>query len=623
MHEVKPLCVLRVVLWFNFCMHKNLRSFVETLRGENELTEIEAEVDPYLEIAEIHRRTIDGQGKALLFKNVKNSKFPVVTNLFGTAKRIDLAFGKKPQELVKKAVEMVEVLLPPKPKELWNYRDLAFSALKLGTKKVRRAPILEVYKKPANLEEIPLLQLWHEDGGHFITLPLVYTESPRSGKHNLGMYRIQRYDAETTGIHWQIHKGGGFHYSEAEKLNESLPVTIFLGGAPALMLSAIAPLPEDIPELVLASVLADGKIETVENPLATLGILERNGGRIKTVESPLKYHRLIAEAEFAICGCVAPFERRPEGAFGDHYGYYSLVHDYPIFKAEAVFHRKDAIYPATVVGKPRQEDFFIGDYLQELLSPLFPLVMPAVRDLWSYGETGFHSLAAAVVKERYAREALGAGFRILGEGQLSLTKFLMLTDKPQNLRDFKTLFEYILARVDWASDFFIFDRTSFDTLDYASGKINHGSKAMLVGIGDAVRDLKKDFRGELPLGIKRAEVFCAGCLVVEGRDYQTDETQAERIAKSGKFDDFQFVVLHDDAEFARSTDKFLWATWTRFNPSTDVYAKTIKIKNNHIVYDAPIVIDARMKPWYPKEVEPREDIVKLVDERWSEYFPKK
>ncbi len=584
-------------------MQKNLRSFIETLKKENDLVEIEAEVDPYLEIAEIHRRVIDEQGKALLFKNVKGSKYSVVTNLFGTAKRIDLAFGKKPQDLVKKAVEAVEVLLPPKPKELWKFRDLAFSALKLGTKKVRRAPVLEVCDQPANLEEIPLLQLWHEDGGHFITLPLVYTESPTSGKHNLGMYRIQRYDKTTTGIHWQIGKGGGFHYFEAEQRGEDLPVTIFLGGSPAMILAAIAPLPEDVPELVLASVLADGKIETVENPLKN-------------------HHRLIAEAEFAICGRVAPKIRRPEGPFGDHYGYYSLVHDYPVFEANAVFHRKDAIYPATVVGKPRQEDYFIGDYLQELLSPLFPLVMPAVKDLWSYGETGFHSLAAAVVKERYAREALSAGFRILGEGQLSLTKFLLLTDKPQDLRNFKTLFEYILERVEWESDFFIFDRTSFDTLDYASGKINHGSKAMLVGVGEAKRELVREFTGALPVGIKAAKVFCGGCLVLEATEYEKDKTLAERIAMINNFNDFQVVVLHDSVEFADSADKFLWATWTRFNPSTDIYAKEIKVINNHISYTAPIVIDARMKSWYPKVVEPREDIVKLVDSRWREYFPK-
>lgn len=591
-------------------MHKNLRTFIQKLREENELEEIEAEVDPYLEIAEIHRRVIDEQGKALFFKNVKNSKFPVVTNLFGTAKRIDLGFGKRPLEFVKRAVEMVEVLLPPKPKDLWQYRDMAWTGLKLGTKNVNQAPILEVMQKPAKLEEIPLLQLWHEDGGHFVTLPLVYTESPTTGKHNLGMYRIQRYDQSSTGIHWQIHKGGGFHFHEAEKMNQALPINVYIGGPPAMILAAIAPLPEDVPELMLASLLNDGKIRTAKNPL-------KNG------------LRLLAEAEFVISGKVEPNIRKPEGPFGDHYGYYSLVHEYPVIQAEAVFHRKDAIYPATVVGKPRQEDFFIGDYLQELLSPLFPLVMPAVLDLWSYGETGFHSLAAAVVKERYSREALGAGFRILGEGQLSLTKFLLLTDKKQDLRDFKNLFEHILERVDWESDFFIFDRTSFDTLDYASGKINHGSKAMLVGVGDKKRDLTREFNGNLPVGVKKAEVFCGGCLVLETEPYASDNENVyenklgKRIAECGRFDDFEIVILHDSIEFARSTDKFLWATWTRFNPSTDIYANEIKVVNNHISYVSPIVIDARMKPWYPKEVEVRDDIKELVDKRWKEYFHNK
>lgn len=591
-------------------MHKNLRSFIQKLKEEDELTEVNAEVDPYLEIAEIHRRVIEEQGKALLFTNVKNSKFPVITNMFGTAKRIDLGFGKRPQQFVKRAVEMVEVLLPPKPKELWQYRDMAFTGLKLGTKNVSKAPILDVMQKPAKLEEIPLLQLWHEDGGHFVTLPLVYTESPTTGKHNLGMYRIQRYDQTTTGIHWQIHKGGGFHYHEAEKMNRSLPINVFIGGPPAMILAAIAPLPEDVPELMLASLLNDGKITTAKNPLDD-GL------------------RLLAEAEFVISGKVKPNIRRPEGPFGDHYGYYSLTHDYPVIEAEAVFHRRDAIYPATVVGKPRQEDFFIGDYLQELLSPLFPLVMPAVLDLWSYGETGFHSLAAAVVKERYSREALGAGFRILGEGQLSLTKFLLLTDKPQDLRNFKQLFEHILERVNWESDFFIFDRTSFDTLDYASGKINHGSKAMLVGVGEKKRDLKREFTGTLPEGVRKAEVYCGGCLVLEVEPYASDNEKdyenklAKRIAECGMFDDFELVILHDSIEFARSNEKFLWATWTRFNPSTDIFAKEIKVVNNHISYDSPIVIDSRMKPWYPKEVEVRDDIKELVDKRWKEYFSNK
>lgn len=582
-------------------MHKNLRTYIDSLRRENEIVEVPAAVDPFLEIAEIHRRVIDEQGKALLFTNVKGSDFPVVTNLFGTRRRIDLAFGRKPLDFVKRAVNAAEDLLPPKIGKLWEYRDLAFSAAKFGTKSTRNAPVLESRQSMVDLERLPLLQLWHEDGGHFVTLPLVYTESPIDGKHNLGMYRIQRYDKTTTGIHWQIGKGGGFHYFEAEQLNKALPVTIFLGGAPAMILSAIAPLPEGLPELMLASLLAGEKIGIAENPIEG-------------------HHRLIAEAEFAICGSVPPHERRPEGPFGDHYGYYSLTHDYPVFRADAVFHRKGAIYPATVVGKPRQEDFFIGDYLQELLSPLFPLVMPAVRDLWSYGETGFHSLAAAVVRERYGREALSAGFRILGEGQLTLTKFLLLTDQPQDLRDFKSLFEHILARVDWHRDLHIFSQTAFDTLDYASGKVNFGSKALLTGTGEAKRELIREFHGDLPNGVRAAEPYCGGCLVVEGDRYERDTELAERVAKSGKFDDWQMVIVHDSVEYARSTEKFLWATWTRFDPASDIYAKEATMHKNHIGYAGPIVIDARMKPWYPAVVEPREDIVKLVDGRWGEYF---
>ncbi|HYE13425.1 MAG TPA: UbiD family decarboxylase, partial [Pyrinomonadaceae bacterium] len=419
-------------------MHRNLRSFLELLRRENDLVSVGAEVDPHLELAEVHRRVIARGGPALLFEKVKGSRYPVVTNLFGTERRIELAFGPKPEALVRRAVHLAESLMPPRPSALWRERSLALEALRLGTRRVRRAPVTEVVDRPARLDELPVLTTWQEDGGPFFTLPLVYTEHPETGKHNLGMYRMQRHDARTTGMHWQIHKGGGFHYHEAEARGDALPVTVFLGGPPALILSAIAPLPEDVPELVLASVLAGEKIRVADNPLEGFT------------------HRLVAEAEFALVGRVPPRERRAEGPFGDHYGYYSLQHDYPVFNVEAVFHRKDAIYPATVVGKPRQEDFFIGDYLQKLLSPLFPLVMPSVRDLWTYGETGFHSLAAAVVRERYGREALVSAFRILGEGQLSLTKFLLLTDAPQDLRDFPRLFEHVLARFRPETDLFVF-----------------------------------------------------------------------------------------------------------------------------------------------------------------------
>jgi 3-polyprenyl-4-hydroxybenzoate decarboxylase len=334
-------------------------------------------------------------------------------------------------------------------------------------------------------------------------------------------------------------------------------------------------LPEDVPELVLASLLAGEKIRVTKNPL---------GGPA----------RLVAEAEFALVGYAPPQERKPEGPFGDHYGYYSLQHDYPVFHVDAVFHRRDAIYPATVVGKPRQEDFFIGDYLQQLLSPLFPLVMPSVRDLWTYGETGFHSLCAAVVRERYAREALVSGFRILGEGQLSLTKFLILTDMPQDLKDFPHLLEHVLARVRWETDLFVFSNVSMDTLDYTSGKVNEGSKAIMLGLGDAVRELPRVFHGELPQDISRVEAFCAGCLVVQGVSYGEDPEQAARLACEMVFAEWPLVVLHDDASVARSTTDFLWATWTRFEPAADNAAAT-KVVRHHLAFSGPMVIDARMK----------------------------
>ncbi len=399
-------------------MHKDLRSFIELLRKEKDIIEISAEVDPYLEIPEIHRRVIDEQGPALLFTNVKGSRFPVVTNLFGTRRRVDLVTGPRPEAIVKKALQSLDKLLPPKPATLWNERkwllDLAGTGLKNISK--QQAPVMQVKETHINLQELPALTGWQEDGGPFITLPLVYTEHPITHEHNLGMYRMQVFDKNQTGMHWQIHKGGGFHYYEAEQLNQALPVTVFLGGPPALILTAIAPLPEMLPELIFTSFLMGEKLDRVD---------------------PTEHvHNLIAQAEFALCGEVPPHFRRPEGPFGDHYGYYSWTHDFPVFNVKQIYRRKDAIYPATVVGKPRQEDYFIGEYLQSLLSPLFPVAMPGIKALWTYAETGFHALAAAVVRESYYREALANAFRIMGEGQLTLTKFLMVTDVPCDLQNF-------------------------------------------------------------------------------------------------------------------------------------------------------------------------------------------
>jgi UbiD family decarboxylase len=588
---------------------RDLREFLAALRREGELVEVEAEADPRLEIPEIHRRVIEQGGPALLFKNPKGSSFPVVTNLFGTPKRLELAFGRRPLDFVKTAARAATELVPPTPGAVWGFRSFLGGALRVGTRNVAAAPVTEVVETAPDLTRLPALTQWPEDGGAFLTLPLVYSEKPASGlpgrsghvESNLGLYRMQVHGPRLLGVHWQIGKGGGFHYHEAESRGEALPLTVFLGGPPALILGAVAPLPEGIPELLVASLLL--------------------GRRLPMTSVPDAPHRLVADAELAITGSVPPNVRRPEGPFGDHYGYYSLTHDYPVLEVARVFHRRDAIFPATVVGKPRQEDFHIGELLQELLSPLFPLVMPSVVSLWSYGDTGFHSLAAAVVRDRYGREAMGSAFRILGEGQLALTKFLLLTDARRDLRDLRGLLAHVLARCRFETDLFVFSNLAMDTLDYTGPKVNEGSKGVLVGLGDAIRDLPGAFSGSLPAGARAAAVFCPGALVVDGPSFREDPDFPGRLAADRAVAPWPLVVLSDDAaSTAKDERSFLWRVFTRFEPAADLHGRKAVVRN-HVAFTPPVVIDARAKPWMPKEVETDPATAALVDRRWREYFP--
>ena len=545
----------------------DLRGFLDTLRRRGDLVTVDAPVDPHLELAEIHRRVIAAGGPALLFQQVGDSPHRAVTNLFGTAERAELAFGERPFRLIRRLVELAETIMPPTPSKLWGARDVGFEALRIGLRS-GRGPVSEVVTRDVRLDRLPALTTWPEDGGPFVTLPLVYTEHPDGKGHNLGMYRMHIHDQQTTGMHWQIGKGGGFHHHVAESRGEALPVAVFLGGPPALILSAIAPLPENVPELMLASLIAGSRL------------------RMDRGTAPLP---LVGEAEFALVGKVAPGLRRPEGPFGDHYGYYSLEHDYPVFQVEMMAHRKDAIYPATVVGKPRQEDFFIGDLLQELLSPLFPLVMPGVEQLWSYGETGYHSLSAAVVKERYKREAIGSAFRILGEGQLTLTKFLFVTDRTVDLTDFKTTLQQILARTRTETDLFVLSNLSMDTLDYSGPKVNEGSKGLWLGLGEPVRELPGEFSAEsVPPEVTDIQVFCPGCLVVEAQGAAGGSEVAQRIVEHRAFADWPLIVLTDEAKrAAKSSMNFLWKTFTKFEPAADLYAAKTEVVRNHLAYSMP------------------------------------
>ncbi len=586
----------------------DLRAYIDLLRRENEIVAIDAEVDPRLEAAEIHRRVIAAGGPALLFRRVKGAAFPAVTNLFGSARRVELAFGSRPRQLVERLARLPQTLLPPSLARLWDHRDLAGPLVRTGLRRIAGGPVLAHAEHPPRLGRLPVLTTWKKDGGPFISLGLVYTEHPDGRGHNLGLYRMQVYNDATTGMHWQIGKGGGFHHAAAEALNEGLPVAVFLGGPPALILSAIAPLPENVPEMLLASLMLGKRLELTTTERSRLP--------------------LASAAEFALVGRVPAGERRAEGPFGDHYGYYSLTHQYPVFHVEALYHRQEPIYPATVVGKPRQEDFFIGDFLQDLLSPLFPVVMPAVRDLWSYGETGYHSLSAAVVQQRYKREAMGAAFRILGEGQLSLTKFLLVLDRRCDLKDFRRVLTEVLRRADFRCDLYVFSNLSMDSLDYAGPRINEGSKGILLGVGEPVRELPESFSGDLPPGVREARIFSPGCLVLQGppcpRDLQAGQAAPDvaPILAHPALDDWPLVVITDDAARAtRSEFNFLWSTFTRFEPAADLHGRAVTLQRNHPSFTPPVAIDARMKPFYPEELFCDEETAATVTRRWRDYFP--
>jgi len=580
----------------------DLRAFLDQLRREGDLATVSVPVDPRLEAAEIHRRVIAAGGPALLFTRPVGAEMPLVTNLFGTRRRAEMAFGSRPLRLVRRLAELAQTLLPPTPGKLWGSRDVARELLRVGTRRRRSGPVTDVVTADVRLDRLPALTCWPEDGGAFITLALVYTQHPDGSGSNLGLYRLQVYDERRTGMHWQIGKGGGFHYAVAEARKQSLPVTAMLGGPPALTLAAVAPLPENLPELLLASLIAGQKLDVVRGP------------------GP---HPLVAGCEIALVGDVPPLVRRPEGPFGDHYGYYSLRHDFPVFEVRHLARRRDAIYPATVVGKPRQEDFHIGDLLQELLSPLFPLAMPGVESVWAYGETGYHSLAAAVVKQRYPREALRSAFRILGEGQLSLTKFLLLTDRAVDLKDFKATLQHVLARTDPRTDLYVFANTSMDTLDYTGPRLNEGSKGVWMGLGEPVRELPREFRprGGLPAGATEAIVFCPGCLVVGGPTCASEPGAAARFVRDPAFAGWPLVVLTDEPRrAARSAMNFLWTTFTRFEPAADLHAAGEQTLRHHVAYAAPILVDARLKPGFPKELSCDPDTAARVSRRWGEYF---
>ncbi|NLX24774.1 MAG: UbiD family decarboxylase [Lentisphaerae bacterium] len=585
-------------------MFKDLREFIAALEAKGDLVRVKTQVDADQEITIIQHRVLAAGGPALLFEQVKGSPYRLVSNLYGTPERVRMVFGRDPQEIGEEIASLKDELMPPSVSKLWGRRRTICTCLDMRMKTVRSGPILETMHEPPNLMQLPVLKCWPRDGGHFFTLPLVHTADPVTGVGNLGMYRLQRYDDASTGMHWQIEKGGGFHFKQAVALGKPLPISVALGGPPALTLAAIAPLPEGVDERLFAALILGKPLEVLQRK--TTG------------------HRVSSQVEFLLEGSVAAGDLRREGPFGDHLGHYSHSADFPVFRVDRVLARKDAIYPATVVGKPPQEDFYIGNALQELCIPFLKMLKHAVVDLWSYAESGFHPLVAMSVRQRYGREALKHAFGLLGEGQLSLTKVLMVCDDEVDVRDFYAVSRALREHLDPMDGLHLMAPTAQDTLDFTGPAINFGSRLLLL----ANRGKNSPLRpapppppnpGEVHSAIRELRAFGEGVLMVQvPKGFNRDEIQKVLSEHPVTKQYVLQVVVSEDVDI-RDDRMALWGWFTRFDPYLDIHPARRELAGNKLVMHFPLFIDATWKEGYRLPVEFDPDIEQRVYDRWNEY----
>ena len=585
--------------------YRSLRESLMDLERHRQLVRVPEEVDPHLEMAEIQRRAYQAGAPALLFENVKESRFQAVANLFGTLERARFLF-RDSLEPVKRIVR-----IKADPANAWRSpRGLVsapWTALCSLPKAVSSGPVL---RNRGAIEDIPRIQSWPDDGGPFITLPQVYTEHPDGGgvmKSNLGMYRVQlagnRYGGNEVGLHYQIHRGIGVHHAAAVRRGEPLRVSIFVGGPPAHTLAAVMPLPEGLTELLFA------------------GMLNRRRFRIARRDG----FAIAAEADFVITGRIDPTRTLPEGPFGDHLGYYSLVHDFPVLEVESVYHRDDAVWPFTVVGRPPQEDTTFGKLIHELTEPMVPVSLPGVKALHPVDAAGVHPLLLAIGSERYVpygerepREILTCANAILGFGQASLAKYLFIVaqedDANLDVNDVEAFFRHVLSRVDFRRDLHFQTRTTIDTLDYSGTGLNSGSKLVVAAAGRARRELSRSPPSNLGL------VALPGVMVMKAPEFpgyaRVDaemEELSQRLAVQN-LTGFPLVVLADDPEFTASHPRnFLWVTFTRSNPSHDVHGVSSFIEHKHWGCEGSLVIDARLKPHHAPPLLEDPEVTKRVD----------
>jgi UbiD family decarboxylase len=537
--------------------------------------------------------------------------------MLATESRIEAALGRPPADFGEMLGGLAHRLMPPRPAAIWQERSTLLRALSMRKATVNGGPAAEV-EEPPDLSKFPILKLWPQDGGRFITFPLVGTEDPVTKVGNLGVYRMHVHDNTTTGMHWQIQKGGGFHYHRAEMQNQALPVTVTLGGDPILLICAVAPLPEGIDELAFAGFL--------------------RGRPVRLMKAKTSNLRAPADAEFILEGHVPPVERKVEGPFGDHFGHYSHAAPFPVLHIDRISRRRNPIYPAAVVGKPPQEDKFIGNALQEMTLPILKVMHPEVTDAWAYYETGFHSLLVVSVLERYHKEAVKTALGLLGTGQLSLTKCLIAVGPDVPVRDFRAVLRAVRDNFDPSRDFLLLPGTPYDTLDFASFTMNLGSKMILDATPHRERrgaDGNKGAAGD-PKGaaehtdfssrdFRRGHPNISGAAVLENVLLVCQVTGdpapiRDHFLGLPRNDAPPLVALVSPDVDLDDMENLLWGLFTRFDPARDVRFASETLRGAWPVYSGRMVVDATWKNGYPDPVSMDPDVLQKVDRRWTDYW---
>lgn len=594
-------------------MYRHMEECLIDLEKHGHLIRIKEEVDPHLEMATLHLKVYKAGGPALLFENIKGSNYRAVSNVFGTVERSKFIF-RKTWDSVQNVVALRNDPMKAIKHPLKNVSN-GFSAIKaLPIKKRGQAPLKEI-----SISDLPPIQSWPMDGGAFITLPQVYTEDPENPgimNSNLGMYRVQLngndYNLnEEVGLHYQIHRGIGVHQSKATKSGEPLKVSIFVGGPPAHTLSAVMPLPEGLSEMTFA------------------GLLAGRNFRYSYIDGYCVSH----DADFVITGDIHPSDTKPEGPFGDHLGYYSLTHEFPVMKVHKVYAKEDAIFPFTVVGRPPQEDTSFGDIIHEITGDAVKQEIPGVKEVHAIDAAGVHPLLFAIGSERYTpfeevkrpAELLTIANRILGTGQLSLAKYLFITaeqNEPLNTHQETDFLTHILERIDLRRDLHFQTNTTIDTLDYSGEGLNSGSKVIIAAYGDKKRELATevpDIFQELK-SFKHPHLVMPGVVAVTGpafKDEQTAQQNCHDLSKSiqekGPLSSCPLIIVCDDSAFmSASLSNFFWATFTRSNPSHDIHGVNSFYLNKHWGCDN-MIIDARIKPHHAPPLIPDEQVEKAIE----------